>query len=74
MTLYSSLQMQKEIERVIKVTREETLRVERERVARAIYLHGNTQADHKCGEAVLELLPYLYDQRDREEADCERTA
>ena len=68
MTLYSPAQMQTEVERVIRVTREETLRVERERVARAIYLHANTLPGEKEAAAVLELLPYLYDSRESVDA------
>lgn len=71
MSLYSPAQMQAEVERVIKVTRAETLRVERERVAKAIYLHANTLACEKESAAVMELLPFLYESK---EADDERTA
>lgn len=68
---YSASQMATEIERVIKVTREETLRVERERVARLIYLHANTLPGEKEAAAVLELLPFLYESK---EAADERAA
>lgn len=64
MTLYSPAQMQAEVERVIKVTREETLRVERERVARAIYLYANTITGEKEAEAILALLPFLYESKE----------
>lgn len=64
MTLYSPAQMQAEIERVIRVTREETLRVERERVARAIYLYANTITGEKEAEAILALLPFLYESKE----------
>ena len=69
--LYSHAQMQTEIERVIRVTREETLREERERVAKAIYLHANTLACEKESAAVMELLPFLYESK---EAADERAA
>ena len=68
---YSASQMATEIERVIKVTREETLRVERERVARAIYLYANTITGEKESEAILALLPFLYESK---EAADERAA
>jgi hypothetical protein len=68
-TLYNAQQMAAEIERVIRNTREAVLAEERARVSRLIFLHGNTLADAKCGEAVLELLPFLYENADREEAD-----
>ena len=71
MTLYSPAQMQTEVERVIKVTREETLRVERERVARAIYLYANTITGEREAEAILALLPFLYESK---EAADERAA
>ena len=71
MTLYSPAQMQAEVERVIRVTREETLRVERERVARAIYLYANTITGEKESEAILALLPFLYESK---EAADERAA
>ena len=71
MTLYSPAQMQAEVERVIKVTREETLRGERERVARAIYLYANTITGEKEAEAILALLPFLYESK---EAADERAA
>lgn len=71
MTLYSPAQMQAEVERVIKVTREETLRVERERVARAIYLYANTICGEREAEAILALLPFLYESK---EAADERAA
>lgn len=64
MTLYSPAQMQAEIERVIRVTREETLRVERERVARAIYLYANTITGEREAEAILALLPFLYESKE----------
>ena len=64
MTLYSPAQMQAEVERVIKVTREETLRLERERVARAIYLYANTITGEKEAEAILALLPFLYESKE----------
>lgn len=64
MTYYNAAQMQAEVERVIKVTRAETLRVERERVAKAIYLHANTLPGEKEAAAVLELLPFLYDSKE----------
>ena len=69
--LYSASQMATEVERVIKVTREETLRVERERVARAIYLYANTITGEKESEAILALLPFLYESK---EAADERAA
>lgn len=69
--LYSHAQMQTEVERVIKVTRDETLRVERERVARAIYLYANTITGEKEAEAILALLPFLYESK---EAADERAA
>lgn len=65
---YSASQMATEIERVIKVTREETLRVERERVARAIYLYANTITGERESEAILALLPFLYDMRESVDA------
>ena len=68
---YSASQMATEVERVIKVTREETLRVERERVARAIYLYANTITGEKESEAILALLPFLYESK---EAADERAA
>jgi hypothetical protein len=68
---YSARQMASEIERVIKVTREETLRVERERVARAIYLYANTILGEKEAEAVMELMAFLYESK---EAADERAA
>jgi hypothetical protein len=68
---YSASQMATEIERVIKVTRGETLRVERERVARAIYLYANTITGEKEAEAILALLPFLYESK---EAADERAA
>lgn len=71
MSLYSPTQMQAEVERVIKVTREETLRVERERVARAIYLFANTLTGEKEAAAVMELLAFLYESK---EAADERAA
>ena len=69
--LYSASQMATEVERVIKVTREETLRVERERVARAIYLYANTITGERESEAILALLPFLYESK---EAADERAA
>lgn len=71
MTLYSPAQMQAEVERVIRVTREETLRLERERVARAIYLYANTITGEREAEAILALLPFLYESQ---EAADERSA
>ena len=71
MTLYSPAQMQAEVERVIRVTREETLRVERERVARAIYLYANTITGEREAEAILALPPFLYESQ---EAADERSA
>ena len=68
---YSASQMATEVERVIKVTREETLRVERERVARAIYLFSNTLTGEKEAAAVMELLAFLYEIK---EAADERAA
>lgn len=68
---YSASQMATEVERVIKVTREETLRVERERVARAIYLYANTITGERESEAILALLPFLYESK---EAADERAA
>ena len=68
---YSASQMATEIERVIKVTREETLRVERERVARAIYLYANTITGEKEAAAVMELMAFLYESK---EAADERAA
>ena len=68
---YSAAQMATEVERVIKVTREETLRVERERVARAIYLYANTITGERESEAILALLPFLYESK---EAADERAA
>lgn len=68
---YSASQMATEVERVITVTREETLRVERERVARAIYLYANTIVGEKEAEAILALLPFLYESK---EAADERAA
>ena len=68
---YSARQMASEIERVIKVTREETLRVERERVARAIYLYANTITGEKEAAAVMELMAFLYESK---EAADERAA
>lgn len=64
MTYYNAKQMQAEIERVITVTREETLRAERERVARAIYLYANTITGEKESEAILALLPFLYESKE----------
>ena len=64
MTYYNAAQMQTEIERVIKATRADTLRAERERVSRAIFLHANTLADERCSESVLELLPHLYETQE----------
>ena len=68
---YSASQMATEIERVIKVTREETLRVERERVSRAIYLYANTITGEKEAAAVMELMAFLYESK---EAADERAA
>lgn len=68
---YSASQMATEIDRVIKVTRDDTLRVERERVARAIYLYANTITGEKESEAILALLPFLYESK---EAADERAA
>lgn len=67
---YSASQMQAEIERVITVTREETLRVERERVARAAHLFANTVVGEREAAAVMELVAFLYESK--ESAD-ERT-
>lgn len=58
--MYSAEQMQAEIERVIAVTRKQTLEDERKRVANAIWLHGHTLVDPKQAEAVHELIPFLY--------------
>ena len=68
---YSASQMATEVERVIKVTREETLRVERERVARAIYLYANTITGERESEAILARLPFL---SEAQEAADERAA
>jgi len=68
-TLYNAQQMAAEIERCIRNTREAVLAEERARVARLIFLHGNTLADPKAAEAVLELLPFLAENADREAAD-----
>ena len=38
-------------------------------MSRAIFLFGNTLADVKCAEVIYELLPFLYDSAEREEAD-----
>lgn len=62
--LYSAAQMQTEIERVIKVTREETLRCERERVARCCHLFANTHAGEKEAAAIMELLGFLYESKE----------
>jgi ribosomal protein L17 len=64
MTLYTAKQIQDEIERVIKVTREETLREERQRVQNAAYLFVNTQTDERVGAAIYELMGFLYECRD----------
>ena len=68
---YSASQMATEIERVIKVTREETLRVERERVARAAALFANTILGEQEAAAVMELVAFLYESK---EAADERAA
>lgn len=62
--LYSHAQMQAEIERVIKVTRAETLRVERERVTRAACLFANTITGEKEAVAVMELMAFLYESKE----------
>lgn len=68
-TLYNSKQVADAVETAIRATRDSVLAQERERVARAIYLFGNTLADPKCAEAVHELLPFLAETADRVEAD-----
>jgi hypothetical protein len=68
-TLYNSKQVADAVETAIRSTRDTVLAEERARVARLIYLHGNTLVDPRCAEAVLELLPFLYENADREEAD-----
>jgi hypothetical protein len=68
-TLYNSKQVADAVETAIRSTRATVLAEERERVARAIYLFGNTLADPRCAEAVHELLPFLAESADRQEAD-----
>ena len=64
-TLYNSKQVADAVESAIRNTRETVLAQERERVARAIYLFGNTLADPRCAEAVHELLPFLAESAER---------
>lgn len=67
MTLYSAHQMQAEVERVMKVVREDTLRKERERVTNAALLFTNTLAGEREAQAVSELIGFLYEQSQRME-------
>lgn len=66
---YTEKHIRDAVESAIRETRTEVLAEERARVSRAIFLHGNTLSDPKCAEAVLELLPHLYDNAERAEAD-----
>lgn len=68
-TLYNAKQVADAVETAIRATRDTVLAQERERVARAIYLFGNTLADPRCAAAVHELLPFLAESADRLEAD-----
>lgn len=68
MSLYSLSQMQAEIERVRKVTHEETLRVERQRVANAAALFANTTTDEHISAAIYELVGFLYEAASEEVA------
>lgn len=61
MSLYSLTQMQTEIDRVRKVTAEETLRAERQRVVNAASLFANTTTDERVSSAIYELLGFIYE-------------
>jgi hypothetical protein len=66
---YTAQHIADAVESAIRETRAKVLAEERERVARAIYLFGNTLADPRCAAAVHELLPFLAESADRQEAD-----
>jgi hypothetical protein len=66
---YTAQHIADAVEGAIRETRAKVLAEERERVARAIYLFGNTLADPRCAAAVHELLPFLAESADRQEAD-----
>lgn len=66
---YTAKHIADAVEQAIRATRAEVLAEERARVQRAIWLHGNTLPDPQQAQAVLELLPHLYDTAERVEAD-----
>ena len=66
---YTEKHIRDAVESAMRAARTEALAEERARVSRAIFLYGNTLHDERCSEAVLALLPFLYDTTGRAEAD-----